>query len=207
MGRAWEPGFTEDAGVSLRCMSLLLARTVVAAGHHFGSDPTLTGHAIGAVDPTFLTRSGRDRAPQQQRRCDFRERNRRKCAFGDPPGRSRADSPASRNAQHLDSRLPLWVTLRRLGMSALAAAFLESSHSGDFASKEAGDDGVLIWLKDNSGTNTQAAVNALKNFQKTQGDTGIRTFLFGPALAAMFQDPAHNSRAPDIIGITRVGVI
>jgi hypothetical protein len=67
-----------------------------------------------------------------------------------------------------------------------------------------GDDGVLIWLKDNSGTNTQAAVNALKNFQ---GDTGIRTFLFGPALAKMFQDPAHDSRAPDIIGITRVGVI
>jgi hypothetical protein len=27
-----------------------------AAAHQFGSDPTLTGHAIGAVDPTFLTR-------------------------------------------------------------------------------------------------------------------------------------------------------
>jgi hypothetical protein len=69
------------------------------------------------------------------------------------------------------------------------------------------DDGALIWLKDNSGTNTQAAVNALKNYQKNVGDTGIRRFLYGPALAEMFQDPAHDARAPDIIGITRVGVI
>jgi hypothetical protein len=30
---------------------------VVAAAHHFGSDSTLTGHAISAVDPTFLTQS------------------------------------------------------------------------------------------------------------------------------------------------------
>jgi hypothetical protein len=67
-----------------------------------------------------------------------------------------------------------------------------------------GDDGVLIWLKDNTGTKTADAVNALKSFA---GDTGIAKFLFGPALAAMFQDPAHDSRAPDIIGITRVGVI
>ena len=66
------------------------------------------------------------------------------------------------------------------------------------------DDGVLIWLKDNSGNKTAEAVQALKNFA---GDTGIQSFLFGDALADMFQDPSHDSRAPDIIGITRVGVI
>jgi len=66
------------------------------------------------------------------------------------------------------------------------------------------DDGALIWLKDNSGNKTAEAVQALKNFP---GDTGIQTFLFGDALADMFQDPSHDSRAPDIIGITRVGVI
>jgi arylsulfatase A-like enzyme len=66
------------------------------------------------------------------------------------------------------------------------------------------DDGALIWLKDNTGGKTAAAVSALKNFP---GDTGIQSFLFGDALADMFQDPAHDSRAPDIIGITRVGVI
>jgi hypothetical protein len=34
---------------------------VVAAAYHFGSDLTLTGHAIGAVDPTFLTQLGHRR--------------------------------------------------------------------------------------------------------------------------------------------------
>jgi Type I phosphodiesterase / nucleotide pyrophosphatase len=66
------------------------------------------------------------------------------------------------------------------------------------------DDGVLIWLKDNSDGKTAAAVAALKNFP---GDTGIVTFLTGPALAALYQDPARDARTPDIIGITRVGVI
>jgi hypothetical protein len=65
------------------------------------------------------------------------------------------------------------------------------------------DDGALIWLKSNKNGNTQAAVSALQKF----GDTGIRSFLYGDPLADMFQDPAHDSRAPDIIGITRVGVI
>ena len=66
------------------------------------------------------------------------------------------------------------------------------------------DDGVLIWLKDNGGHKTADAVAALQGFS---GDTGIAQFLFGPALAALYQDPAHDSRPPDIIGITRVGVI
>jgi arylsulfatase A-like enzyme len=66
-----------------------------------------------------------------------------------------------------------------------------------------GDDGVLIWLKDNSDGKTAAAVDALKDF----GDTGVARYLFGPELAAMYQNPAHDSRTPDIIGITRVGVI
>jgi hypothetical protein len=67
-----------------------------------------------------------------------------------------------------------------------------------------GDDGVLIWLKDSAPKKTQDAVNALTNFQ---GDTGIAKFLFGDALADMFQDPRKDARAPDIIGIARVGVI
>jgi predicted AlkP superfamily pyrophosphatase or phosphodiesterase len=67
-----------------------------------------------------------------------------------------------------------------------------------------GDDGVLIWLKDSKGGKTEAAVDALQAFA---GDNGIAKYLFGPPLAAMFADPAHDARAPDIIGITRVGVI
>jgi hypothetical protein len=70
-----------------------------------------------------------------------------------------------------------------------------------------GDDGVLIWLKDNSGSKTADAVAALNNYQQTVGDTGIVEWLSGPLLTLTYQDPAYDSRTPDIIGIARVGVI
>jgi hypothetical protein len=68
-----------------------------------------------------------------------------------------------------------------------------------------GDDGVLIWLKPPySAANVAAAVAALNAFE---GDTGIVEWLSGPLLSLPFQDPATDSRTPDIIGIARVGVI
>ena len=66
------------------------------------------------------------------------------------------------------------------------------------------DDGALIWLKDNSGSKTAAAVAALDSFA---GDTGIVEWLSGPLLSLLYQDPAADSRTPDIIGIARTGVI
>ena len=67
------------------------------------------------------------------------------------------------------------------------------------------DDGVLIWLKPPYNfNNVMAAVTALNKFQ---GDTGIVEWLAGPLLSLPFQDPATDSRTPDIIGIARVGVI
>jgi hypothetical protein len=74
---------------------------------------------------------------------------------------------------------------------------------GNFAFDIA-DDGALIWLKDNSGNKTAQAVAALEGFA---GDTGIMEWLSGPLLSLTYQDPAHDSRTPDIIGIARVGVI
>jgi hypothetical protein len=67
-----------------------------------------------------------------------------------------------------------------------------------------GDDGVLIWLKDNTGGKTAAAVAALDAFP---GDTGIGEWLSGPLLTSSFQDPATDSRTPDIIGIAKIGTI
>src|SRR5205814_10613694 len=64
--------------------------------------------------------------------------------------------------------------------------------------------GVLIWLNDNSGSKTAAAVSALNSFQ---ADTGIVEWLSGPLLTLTYRDPAHDARTPDIIGIARVGVI
>ncbi len=66
------------------------------------------------------------------------------------------------------------------------------------------DDGALIWLHDNTNGKTAAAVAALESFS---GDTGVGEFLSGPLLALSFQDPAHDSRTPDIIGISHLGVI
>jgi hypothetical protein len=67
-----------------------------------------------------------------------------------------------------------------------------------------GDDGVVIWLKSNSGTKTADAVAALNGFA---GDTGIGEWLSGPLLPLSYQDPAHDSRTPDIIGIAKIGTI
>jgi hypothetical protein len=68
-----------------------------------------------------------------------------------------------------------------------------------------GDDGVLIWLKPPySPVNTANAVAALNGFK---GDTGIGEWLSGPLLTLSYQDPAHDSRTPDIIGIAKIGVI
>jgi arylsulfatase A-like enzyme len=69
------------------------------------------------------------------------------------------------------------------------------------------DDGALIWLKDNSGTKTADAVAALNAYQQNVGDTGIVEWLSGPLLTLPFQNPATDSRTPDIIGIARTGVI
>ncbi|HMD64503.1 MAG TPA: alkaline phosphatase family protein [Stellaceae bacterium] len=66
------------------------------------------------------------------------------------------------------------------------------------------DDGVLIWLNDNSDSNTATAVSALNGFPN---DTGIGQWLSGPLLTLNYQNPAHDARAPDIIGIARIGVI
>src|SRR5262249_5647134 len=82
---------------------------------------------------------------------------------------------------------------------AVVAAPVSSNFAFDIA-----DDGALIWLKDNSGNKTAQAVAALNAFN---GDTGIVEWLSGPLLALPFQNPATDSRTPDIIGIARTGVI
>ncbi|MGH6869749.1 MAG: alkaline phosphatase family protein, partial [Methylocella sp.] len=69
-----------------------------------------------------------------------------------------------------------------------------------------GDDGVLIWLKDNSGTKTADAVAALNTFSLTT-DTGIGEWLSGPLLPLSYANPATDSRTPDIIGIANIGTI
>jgi hypothetical protein len=103
------------------------------------------------------------------------------------------------SAKHGQS--PIDVTKRKaLDDGAVIAAPIGSNFAFDIA-----DDGALIWLKPPySAANVAAAVAALNAFQ---GDTGIMEWLAGPLLSLPFQDPATDSRTPDIIGIARVGVI
>jgi arylsulfatase A-like enzyme len=102
------------------------------------------------------------------------------------------------SAKHGQS--PIDRTKRRaLSDAALIATPIGVNFAFDIA-----DDGVLIWLKDNTGGKTAAAVQALNTFA---GDTGIGEWLSGPLLTLSYQDPAADSRTPDIIGIAKIGVI
>jgi hypothetical protein len=69
------------------------------------------------------------------------------------------------------------------------------------------DDGVLIWLKNNSGSNTPDAVSALDSAATQGTNLGIGQWLAGPYLLLSFRNPAFDSRTPDIIGIANIGVI
>jgi hypothetical protein len=64
-----------------------------------------------------------------------------------------------------------------------------------------GDDGVLIWLKSNSGTKTADAVAALNGF----GDTGIGEWLSGPCSPSRIETPL-TIRAR-LTSCARIGVI
>jgi hypothetical protein len=101
------------------------------------------------------------------------------------------------SAKHGQS--PIDVTKRKIyDDGAVIAGPIGSNFAFDI-----GDDGVLIWLKDNSGSKTADAVKALDG----SGNTGIGEWLSGPLLASYFQDPAHDSRTPDIVGIADTGTI
>jgi hypothetical protein len=73
---------------------------------------------------------------------------------------------------------------------------------GNFAFDIA-DDGVLIWLKNNKDGNTASAVAALN----ANPNTGIGEWLSGPFLPLFYRNPAFDSRTPDIVGISKIGVI
>ncbi len=70
------------------------------------------------------------------------------------------------------------------------------------------DDGILIWLTDNTGGKTADAVSKLDlSDTPTKNVTGIGEWLSGPLLTLSYQDPATDSRTPDIIGIANVGTV
>jgi type I phosphodiesterase/nucleotide pyrophosphatase len=64
------------------------------------------------------------------------------------------------------------------------------------------DHGALVWLRDSS-----AAPAIAKALRENASTLGIAEVLSGEALARRFPSPAHDSRTPDIVIVTRDGVI
>jgi hypothetical protein len=96
---------------------------------------------------------------------------------------------------------PIDPTLRRIVSSALIPNVVNSVQAGLLA-QATQDDVALLWLTDQSKTNTVvAALNA-------QAQTlGIETILSGNSLKMLFNDPLTDARTPDIVVLPLHGVI
>jgi hypothetical protein len=102
------------------------------------------------------------------------------------------------SAKHGQS--PIDVSKRKTLLDSIFANTIGPNFAFDIA-----DDGVLIWLHDNSGS--KDAVAALDNAATQGTDLGIGQWLAGPYLPLTYGNPAHDSRTPDLIGIANIGVI
>ncbi len=65
------------------------------------------------------------------------------------------------------------------------------------------DDVALVWLQKNLQGQTAQAAAALQNQPQAQ----IGELFYGPSLKLLFTDPAKDSRTPDLIAVSNVGVI
>jgi hypothetical protein len=96
---------------------------------------------------------------------------------------------------------PLDVSQRRIVSSDLIPTIVNGVEPG-LLGKATQDCGALVWLTDQSKT---ADVVAALHAQADQ--IGIVKLLYGRSLTLAYDDPAHDSRTPDIIVITRTGTI
>lgn len=96
---------------------------------------------------------------------------------------------------------PIDVTERRMIDETTIPAIVNGVQPGLLA-QATQDCGALIWLTDQSKTSDVVAA-----LRAHQADLGIVKILYGPTLALSYDDPAHDSRTPDIIVITQTGRI
>jgi hypothetical protein len=96
---------------------------------------------------------------------------------------------------------PMDKTQRRIISEDEIPAIVNGVEPGIFG-QATQDCGALIWLTDHS----KAAVVAAALRAKTD-ELGIVKILYGPSLAAAYDDPLTDSRTPDIIVETQTGVI
>lgn len=103
------------------------------------------------------------------------------------------------SAKHGQS--PIDPALRRIVSSKLIPNAVNAISPG-LVAQATEDDVALLWLTDQSLTNT---VSATLRAQATP--LAIESVLSGPSLAAMFGDPRMDSRTPDVIALPSHGVI
>ncbi len=87
-------------------------------------------------------------------------------------------------------------------ISSKAIPDLVNSVQSGLLAQATQDDISMLWLKDQSKTNTVVA-----QLSKNAGALGIQQILAGDSLKLLFNDPAKDGRTPDIIALPRTGVI
>ncbi len=103
------------------------------------------------------------------------------------------------SAKH--GQAPIDPALRRIVSNKLVPSIVNGVQSGLLAQGTL-DDLAILWLTDASKSNAVvAALNA------NQAAAGINSILSGSALAAQFNDPRIDPRAPDVIALVQPGVI
>ncbi len=103
------------------------------------------------------------------------------------------------SAKH--GQAPIDPTTRRIVDSKRIPGIVNGVQTG-LVAQATEDDIALLWLTDQS--KTTAAVAALNT---NQSQASIASVLSGTSLTALFQDPLHDSRTPDIVALVQPGVI
>jgi len=103
------------------------------------------------------------------------------------------------SAKH--GQAPIDVSKRRIVGSKLIPTLVNGVQAG-LVAQATQDDIALLWLTDQS--TTAAAVGVLA---ANQSAAGIASLLSGPGVTALFNDPASDSRTPDVIALVQPGVI
>jgi Type I phosphodiesterase / nucleotide pyrophosphatase len=103
------------------------------------------------------------------------------------------------SAKHGQS--PIDPAERRIVSSKLIPGIVNGVQAG-LVAQATEDDIALLWLSDQS--KTADAVTALV---ANKAPAGISDVLSGASVTALFQDPLHDSRTPDVIALVERGVI
>jgi type I phosphodiesterase/nucleotide pyrophosphatase len=103
------------------------------------------------------------------------------------------------SAKH--GQAPIDPSERRIVNSKIIPNIVNGVQSG-LVAQATEDDIALLWLTDQS--QTAAAAAAL---DANQSQAAVASVLSGSSLAALFNDPLHDSRSPDVIALVQPGVI